>query len=189
MALDPMGIYDAELEKCLLIKDDNGFIYGYPLSTYSSTVTGTNLRVEEDMYIPLKKTTTNGILTVTTDDGTKYTIADQPKRQLFELCELATSSDKLFGEKTITKYGNSELYDGFTFAIFTKTSTYTATNGIPAILENFDIDITDSIDNSTLSLNITVDAEAYQDETMNISIPIDEIDPGNPYLYLVYFYS
>jgi hypothetical protein len=189
MALDPLGIYVADLKKCLLIKNDGGsIIYGYPLSEYDSSVTGTHLRVDGDMCVSLKQTTTDGILTVTTNDGTKYTIADQPKRQLFELCELATSSDKLFGKKTITKYNNSELYDGFVFAIFTKTSIYT-TNGTTSILQNFDIDITDSIDNSTLSLDITVDAEGYQGETMNISVPIDEINPGNPYLYLVYFYS
>lgn len=189
-AAEPWAEYTFDLMKALWVKTDS-FIDGYLLEGYDSSVTGTNLRTIVDgssYYIGLQETSTvKDDELIVTVNGKNYKLSTSPKYGLAPLCKLATASDELIGSTKVTKHG-SEYSLGF--VIFSKDGTMYTSNAYSAITENFDIDLTDSIDESTLSLNITATGLEYgTGGSLTLSVPIDKIDPGNPYLYLLYFYS
>lgn len=189
-AAEPWSEYTFDPIKALWVDYGDGHTDGYLLEGYDSTVTGTNIVVvtaDRTYCVRLTETSTirDDVLIVTVD-GKNYKILTKYNYRLTApLCKLATTSNELIGSTTVTKQGSK---NSLGFVIFSKDGTMYTSNAYSAITEKFDIDITDSIDESTLSLNITVTGlESGTGGSLTLSVPIDKIDPGNPYLYLLYF--
>lgn len=175
----------------LWFKGEDGYMYGYLFRSYNSTVTGTKIRAtvggsSYSILLTESSTATGGLIAIKANDKI-YTVAPSFDYMITTepLCKLATTSDELIGSKTVDWLGAAYSIG---FVIFGKDGTMYSNNAYYTISsESFDIDITDSIDNSTLSLGITVTGlTSGTGGSLTLSVPVDKIDPNNPYLYLFY---
>jgi hypothetical protein len=188
-ASEPLNEYSFDPTDALWVETE-GCVYGYLLQPFDIT-DGELLKIlvqngeSNKYYLGLTEASCikDGELVVTVS-GKNYKLTSTYDYEAMPLCKLATTADELIGSTTVTKPGADY---SLAFVIFGKDGKMYTSNAYSSVNEKFDIDITDSIDNSTLSLDITVTGLTYGAGTsLTLSIPTDKINSGNPYLYLLY---